>query len=60
MARCLARIEQIRQGDPLDPSTMLGPQVSAAQLEKIENYVQIGLDEGAELLTGGHRAALRG
>ena len=60
MARCLARIEQIRQGDPLDPSTMLGPQVSAAQLEKIENYVQIGLDEGAELLTGGHRAHFEG
>ena len=58
--RCLARIEQIRQGNPLDPSTMLGPQVSAAQLEKIENYVKIGLDEGAELLTGGKRAHFEG
>jgi aldehyde dehydrogenase len=55
MARCLKRIAEIRQGDPLDPSTMIGPQVSAAQLEKIESYVQIGLDEGAELLIGGTR-----
>ncbi len=60
MKRCLARIEQIRQGDPLDPSTMLGPQVSAAQLEKIESYVKIGLEEGAELLTGGKRAHFEG
>jgi aldehyde dehydrogenase len=60
MERCLARIAQIRQGNPLDVSTQLGPQVSAAQLEKIESYVQIGLDEGAELLIGGHRNHLDG
>jgi Aldehyde dehydrogenase family len=34
---------------------MIGPQVSKAQLEKIESYVKIGLDEGAELLCGGER-----
>ena len=39
---------------------MMGPQVSKAQLEKIESYVQIGLDEGAELLTGGHRPEMDG
>jgi aldehyde dehydrogenase len=55
MERVLARIEAIRQGNPLDPATMMGPQVSAAQLEKIEGYVRIGLDEGAKLLAGGHR-----
>ena len=55
MERVLARVRAIKQGNPLDPSTMMGPQVSAAQLEKIEGYVKIGLDEGAELLTGGHR-----
>ena len=53
MARALERIRAIRQGNPLDLSTQIGPQVSAAQLEKIESYVQIGLDEGAELLIGG-------
>jgi aldehyde dehydrogenase len=60
MERCLARIAEIRQGHPLDPETMLGPQVSKSQLEKIERYCQIGLDEGAELLIGGHRAELGG
>ena len=54
MSRCLERIRAIRQGNPLDPATQLGPQVSKAQLEKIEGYVQIGLEEGAELLIGGH------
>ena len=54
MRRCLERIRAIRQGNPLDPATQIGPQVSKAQLEKIESYVQIGLDEGAELLIGGH------
>jgi aldehyde dehydrogenase len=56
MARCLDRISKIKQGDPLDTDTQLGPQVSAAQLEKIASYVKIGRDEGAELLIGGQRA----
>src|SRR6202163_4734308 len=59
MERCLERIAAIKQGDPLDRETMIGPQVSAAQLEKIESYVKIGLDEGAELLIGGHRPELK-
>ncbi len=60
MERCLERIRSIRQGHPLDESTQVGAQVSAAQLDKIESYVQIGLDEGAELLIGGERAHLGG
>jgi aldehyde dehydrogenase len=58
MARCLERISAIKQGDPLDPDTMMGPQVSSAQLEKIESYVKIGREEGAELLIGGQRPEL--
>jgi aldehyde dehydrogenase len=60
MERCLDRIRAIRQGHPLDVETMIGAQVSTAQLEKIAGYVQIGLDEGAELLIGGDRAHLGG
>ncbi len=60
MGRALERIAAIRQGSPLDPSTQLGAQVSTAQLEKIENYVKIGLEEGAELLIGGERNVLDG
>jgi aldehyde dehydrogenase len=58
MERCLARIAAIKQGDPLDPDTMIGPQVSANQLEKIEGYVAIGRQEGAEVLIGGQRPEL--
>ncbi len=60
MARCLERIAAIKQGHPLDPTTQIGAQVSTAQLEKIEGYVKIGIDEGAELLIGGERSHLGG
>ena len=60
MEKAMARVKAIRQGDPADPSTMLGAQASSEQLEKIMRYIQIGLDEGAELLTGGERADLEG
>ena len=55
MERCLERIKLIKQGDPLDRETMIGAQVSASQLEKIESYVKIGRDEGAKVLIGGNR-----
>ncbi|MGO9903003.1 MAG: aldehyde dehydrogenase family protein [Solirubrobacteraceae bacterium] len=58
MGRCLERIAAIKQGDPLDRETMMGPQVSAAQLEKIEGYVKIGRQEGAKVLIGGERPEL--
>jgi aldehyde dehydrogenase len=60
MERCLARIEKIKQGNPLDTETMIGPQVSAQQLQKIASYVEIGAQEGAKCLIGGHRAAVDG
>jgi len=60
MSRCLDRIQAIRQGDPLDTVTMLGPQNSAQQLEKITSYVGIGREEGAEVLIGGRRASIGG
>ncbi len=60
MSRCLKRIAAIKQGHPLDVTTQIGAQVSTAQLEKIEHYVEIGKDEGAELLIGGERAHLGG
>jgi len=60
MARCLDRIKAIRQGNPLDTETQMGPQVSMQQLEKIASYVDIGKNEGAELLAGGQRAQIGG
>ncbi|CAM8671922.1 aldehyde dehydrogenase [Sphingobium sp.] len=58
--RAIARVKAIKQGSPLDPSTMIGAQASNDQLEKILSYIEIGLNEGAELLTGGARASLDG
>ncbi len=58
MGRCLERIRAIKQGHPLDIATMVGAQVSTAQLEKIEGYVKIGREEGAEVLIGGERPSL--
>ena len=60
MARCLKRIAAITQGDPLDTDTQLGPQVSAQQIEKIASYVEIGRNEGAEVLIGGERTDVGG
>ncbi|HUZ68301.1 MAG TPA: aldehyde dehydrogenase family protein [Candidatus Saccharimonadales bacterium] len=58
MERCLTRIAAIKQGNPLDVSTMVGAQNSAQQLEKIESYVKIGREEGAKCLIGGERATV--
>ncbi|MGW0518474.1 acetaldehyde dehydrogenase ExaC [Crossiella sp. NPDC003009] len=60
MARCLARTEAIVGGDPLDPATMIGAQVSNEQYEKILSYLEIGRQEGAELLTGGGTRSVEG
>jgi betaine-aldehyde dehydrogenase len=40
-------------GDPLAEGTKLGPLSSAAQLERVRGYIKKGIQEGAELLTGG-------
>ena len=53
MARCLKRIEAIQMGDPLELSTMMGAQASNDQYEKILNYIDVGKQEGAEVLIGG-------
>ncbi len=60
MERALTRVKAIKQGDPLDPDTMIGAQASSEQLEKILSYLDIGRQEGAEVLTGGARAELPG
>ena len=53
MARCLKRVEAIQMGDPLDMDTQMGAQASNDQYEKILTYIDVGNQEGAELLIGG-------
>jgi aldehyde dehydrogenase len=53
MERSLKRIEAITMGDTLDGGTMMGAQASNDQYQKILNYIDIGKQEGAEVLIGG-------
>ena len=56
IARVIERTKAIRIGHPLDPNTMMGAQASNDQFEKILSYIQIGKEEGCEVLTGGEQA----
>ncbi|MEQ1599367.1 MAG: aldehyde dehydrogenase family protein [Methylotenera sp.] len=60
IARVLERVKAIKQGSPLDSGTMLGAQASLDQMNKIMNYIDIGKQEGAEVLIGGNRNMLKG
>ena len=56
LQRLRARAEEMVVGDPLEPSTEMGPIANTAQLDKVERYVRIARDEGARLITGGTRS----
>jgi aldehyde dehydrogenase (NAD+) len=47
-------------GDPFDPDTTQGPQVSQEQCDRITGYIEAGKKEGAKLLTGGNRISGKG
>ncbi|CAG8998736.1 MAG: Long-chain-aldehyde dehydrogenase [Candidatus Celerinatantimonas neptuna] len=51
--KVIERSRLIIRGNPLDTETQVGAQASLEQYEKILNYIQIGRDEGAKVLTGG-------
>jgi len=53
MERALQRVDAIKVGNPLHPETMIGAQASDEQYEKIMSYINLGRDEGAEVLIGG-------
>ncbi|MBI5564207.1 MAG: aldehyde dehydrogenase family protein [Chloroflexi bacterium] len=55
MERLIDRASKIKVGLPGDGATDLGPLISAGQLKSVENYIQIGLDEGATPALLGHR-----
>ncbi|HAX15540.1 MAG: aldehyde dehydrogenase family protein [Bacteroidota bacterium] len=54
--RVVERTKAIKLGHPLSPDTMMGAQASNDQYEKILNYINIGKEEGAEVLCGGDAA----
>jgi aldehyde dehydrogenase (NAD+) len=50
-----ARAKKLRVGNPADPSTQMGPQISGRQMDRILDYIECGKAEGAKLVTGGER-----
>ena len=60
MDRALKRLEAIKIGHPLDTETMMGAQASTEQMEKIMSYLEIGKQEGAEVIVGGNQNKLEG
>ncbi len=60
MDALIQRTEGIRVGYQLDPATKMGPLVSAKQRRTVEEYVAIGRDEGATVVTGGERVEIEG
>ncbi|GAB3661748.1 acetaldehyde dehydrogenase ExaC [Ramlibacter alkalitolerans] len=60
MERAIQRVKAIKQGSPLDTETMMGAQASLQQMDKIQSYLKLGREEGAQVLVGGDRAKLPG
>jgi aldehyde dehydrogenase len=60
MERALKRVAAIKQGSPLDTDTMMGAQASTMQMDKIISYLELGKQEGAQVLIGGAKAELGG
>lgn len=60
MDRAIKRVQAIKQGNPLDTTVMMGAQASLQQMDKIQSYLRLGREEGAEVLVGGDRARLPG
>ncbi|MFF1568206.1 aldehyde dehydrogenase [Streptomyces sp. NPDC058293] len=46
-------VESLKVGDPSDPDTFIGPMVRPDQQQRVREYIQLGIEEGARLVTGG-------
>ena len=60
IAKVIERAQTIKRGNPLDTDVQVGAQASKEQYDRIMNYIQIGKDEGAEVLIGGAAESLEG
>lgn len=58
--KLVARAKKQRLGDPFDMATTQGPQISQEQCDRIMGYIDIGISEGANLLSGGKRVGNKG
>ncbi|WP_031010175.1 aldehyde dehydrogenase [Streptomyces sp. NRRL F-5727] len=46
-------VESLKVGDPSDPDTFIGPMIRPDQQERVRDYIRLGIEEGARLVTGG-------
>src|SRR2546428_11187706 len=53
--KMLKKVKKTKVGDPFDPSTTQGPQVSQEQYDRVMGYIEAGKKSGAKMLTGGGR-----
>src|SRR3989449_1853200 len=60
LGRFKEKADRIKVGDPMDKATLMGPQVSLEQLDRIKSYVAIARDEGATVFAGGGQPILAG
>jgi aldehyde dehydrogenase (NAD+) len=60
LSRLLERVRALKLGDGREEGTDVGPMINAAAVEKTERYIDIGQEEGADLLCGGRRAKGKG
>src|SRR5204862_4500997 len=60
LGRFKEKADRIKVGDPMDKETLMGPQVSEEQLNRIKSYVGIAREEGATVIAGGEQPKFEG
>ena len=60
VARIVAKAKGRKVGDPFDPTTEQGPQVSQEQFDRVMGYIEHGKNDGAKMLVGGARVGTEG
>jgi aldehyde dehydrogenase (NAD+) len=56
--KLVARAKKLQPGDPLDPKTRMGAIVSQDQMKTVQDYIEAGKKEGAQLIAGGNRVSM--
>jgi betaine-aldehyde dehydrogenase len=56
----IKKLKKVKVGDPMDPKTDVGPLVSSSQRDRVERYIERGIEQGGKLLEGGKRPRIRG
>jgi acyl-CoA reductase-like NAD-dependent aldehyde dehydrogenase len=60
VAEIVGFAKNLKVGSGFDPASQLGPLISRKQYDRVSDYIQIGVDEGAEIVAGGNRLPGRG